>query len=279
MQVSDIMTREPVWVTPDCSLDDALQLLDDQGFRHLPVREAGKLVGLLSDRDLLAATGWLSSRVHACRGPGMREQVPARVEEIMSRDVFTTHPSAPLRAAGAELLSRRISCLPVVEDGELVGIVTEADLLGLYVRAFEQGLAPSSALRTVASRMSSEPLTIECTTPLEQALVLCREADVRHLPVLERGQLLGLVSDRDLRGALGAGRRAETPVEALMTWDVVSAAPETPLPEAARLMLDRRLRALPVVHQDALVGILTSTDVLDHCLELLQQDALVPPNP
>lgn len=277
MQVSDIMTREPVWVTPDCSLDDALRVLDEQGFRHLPVQEGGRLVGMISDRDLLAATGGLPSRVHACRGPGMREQVPARVAEIMSRDVATIGPSAPLRAAGAELQGRRIGCLPVVEDGRLVGIVTEGDLLRLFVRAFEPHGPPRKDAPTVARRMTRDVQTIECTTSLEDALSLCRSADIRHLPVLQQELVFGLVSDRDLRGALGAGRRPETPVEALMTWELVTVTAETPLAEAARIMVEGKLGALPVVREDELVGIVTSADVLDHCLELLSDDKLFPP--
>ena len=61
MRVSSIMTVEPVTIAPSATPDEAVRLMDEHGVRHLPVLEGGKLLSVVSDRDLLEATGWLPS--------------------------------------------------------------------------------------------------------------------------------------------------------------------------------------------------------------------------
>jgi acetoin utilization protein AcuB len=109
-----------------------------------------------------------------------------------------------------------------------------------------------------------------------EALVLCRERRIRHLPVLKEGRLAGIVSDRDLRSAapaLGDTGRASAlekiQVSDFMTRDVVSARPDDPIEEAANKMRERRIGCLPVVEDGTLVGILTSSDVMEALVQLM----------
>lgn len=88
---------------------------------------------------------------------------------------------------------------------------------------------------------------------------------IRHLPVVEQGRLAGIVSDRDLRGAPPDLRIGD-----VMTRAVVTAAPETPVEEAALLLLSRKVGALPVVRKGDLVGIFTETDALGALVDLLR---------
>lgn len=274
MKVSAIMTRDPVVVAPDCKLDEALRLLDEHAFRHLPVVEEGALVGILSDRDLLQATGWLERRVHAIRGPGMEEKVPQVASDIMQREVFTIRPSASLREAAIEIFGRRIGALPVLDGATLVGILTEEDMLRAYVEVLDGGEAPPEARTDVQSCMTTHMVTLQFNATLAEAMATAREADVHHLPVLQQDQLIGLVSDRDLRRAVGSGRKPETPVEEFMSRDLLTVRPEAPLQDAARVMIERKLGALPVVAGDDVRGIVTRTDVLDRCLALFRDDRL-----
>jgi acetoin utilization protein AcuB len=92
----------------------------DHRFRHLPVVEDGRLVGILSDRDLRPVL----------LSPGLAR---ARVRELMSEDLTTVGPDAPLEEAASLLVVKKIGCLPVVAQGRLVGIVTETDLLAVLV--------------------------------------------------------------------------------------------------------------------------------------------------
>lgn len=110
MLVDEIMTRRVITATPEMTVADARALTREHRIRHLPLLEAGRLVGIVTDRDL-------------------REAGQGRVGDIMQPDVITTHPLDPVGEAARLLAEHRIGCLPVVQAGDLVGIVTETDLL------------------------------------------------------------------------------------------------------------------------------------------------------
>lgn len=112
--------------------DEHLDLVDDimkyGRIRHMPVLKEGRLVGILSNRDLLAAS--LSQTLDF--GPKQRRTFLRSVDvsEVMKSDVVTIAPTTPIGEAARVLLDRKIGCLPVVNDeDELVGLVTETDLL------------------------------------------------------------------------------------------------------------------------------------------------------
>jgi CBS domain-containing protein len=118
--------------------------------------------------------------------------------------------------------------------------------------------------------MTPVPLSIEITERLATARAKLFEADVRHLPVVDRGRLVGIISERDLPSELieptarGGTDRADQPISAFMSSDVLFVAPETELREAIDLMIEHRIGAVPVVdaHRDRLVGIVSYVDVL-----------------
>jgi len=120
--VGDIMSTNVVTVHPSQPLADAIALLAIHQFHHLLVMsDEHGLVGVISDRDLLAAVARLS------------EWRKAPVYKIMTARPFTVRPECPLAIAAAELVSKRINCLPVLgEDQAVVGIVTSTDLLRCY---------------------------------------------------------------------------------------------------------------------------------------------------
>lgn len=118
--VNDAMTQEPITVGPDDGLDRASMLMKQGRLRHLPVVHHGKLVGLLSERDLLAAAS------HRPTGPG-----PARrVRDAMVTAVHTATLRMPLRRAARIMYDEKYGCLPVVDDERhVVGILTETDFI------------------------------------------------------------------------------------------------------------------------------------------------------
>jgi acetoin utilization protein AcuB len=265
--VSSIMTPDPVSVTVDTSLDAALEIMDEGGIRHLPVLEGGALVGVVSDRDLLAATGWLPSRVHANRGPGVAERLPKKVREIMRGPAEHVAPGQTLAEATSLLLRHGVGCLPVVDAGRVGGMLTEMDLLAAYSGGWLDDRAGDGKVPCVADRMTEEPTTVLGKATLGDALELCRTSGIQHLPVVESGQLLGIVSDRDLRRAIGVGRKHDLPLDEIVTRETQAVAPGASLSQAARVMVQRKISSLPVLERDELVGILTLRDVLAHCLD------------
>jgi acetoin utilization protein AcuB len=126
----------------------------------------------------------------------------------------------------------------------------------------------------VVDCMTRGPVTVRSDTLARGAAALMRTRRLRHLPVVDReGGLVGIVTDRDLRQVLfdprvqaQAGRLPDTlkavTVRDLMTWAVLTVQPDTTLRDAARLMHERKVGALPVVARGRVVGILTEADVL-----------------
>lgn len=120
--------------------------------------------------------------------------------------------------------------------------------------------------------MTKNPVTVDSSQSIAEVIGTLYELDVRHLPVVDDGELVGIVSDRDLRGlvsfepdetAEARGRRRE-PISSIMSGDVLSVSPETDLGEAIDLMLEHRVGAIPVVEEGSseLLGILSYVDVL-----------------
>jgi acetoin utilization protein AcuB len=105
--------------------------------------------------------------------------------------------------------------------------------------------------------MQSTLVTVTPETTLAEARRLTRQRGLRHLLVVEHDRLVGIVSDRDLRGATG-----DPAVSEIMTRAVLTVVPNTPVEEAGRLMVHEKISALPVMLGDRLVGVVTETDVL-----------------
>jgi acetoin utilization protein AcuB len=121
-RVADIMTRNVTTLSPDHTFGDAVQLMANSRFRHFLVLHGdGRLAGVFSDRDVLRALA---------RTPNWQAKT---VSAVMTQGVFTVKPDTPLSIATAEMLTRRINCLPVVDDHEKIcGILTSTDLLKAY---------------------------------------------------------------------------------------------------------------------------------------------------
>ena len=128
----------------------------------------------------------------------------------------------------------------------------------------------------VKDSMAREIVTLLPDETAATALALCRERRIRHLPVLEEGRIVGIVSDRDLRSstpALGDPDRAaalqEVLVEDVMAREVVTVLPDDPIEQAANTMREGKIGCLPVVEGDDLVGIITASDVMDALVYLV----------
>ena len=128
----------------------------------------------------------------------------------------------------------------------------------------------------VENSMTREVTTLVPETTAEEALGLSRRRRVRHFPVVENGLLVGVVSDRDLRSAtpvLGDPGRAaalkEILVSQVMSREPVTADPRDPIELAANVMRERRIGCLPVVEEGGLVGIITSSDMMEALVYLV----------
>lgn len=122
LRVRDCMTKDVVTLGPEASAAEAWSLCREHNIRHVPVVQEGRLAGLVSDRDLRDVRGG---------GEGRESDTPrwVRLGDMMTRNVVTIHPLDTIEHAARELYERKIGCLPVVADDELVGIITSEDMM------------------------------------------------------------------------------------------------------------------------------------------------------
>lgn len=133
MLVRDVMQSKVVVMSPATTVAEAMLLAQARGIRHLPVVDGGALVGMVSDRDLKRAMPSSATPLDARAAGAVLDGVA--VSQIMTRPVLTTGPMFPVEEAARMMIAEKISALPVTEGGRLIGIVTETDVLELFVRA------------------------------------------------------------------------------------------------------------------------------------------------
>ena len=143
MLVEDVMQTAVITITPKTPLPEAIRLVGHRGIRHLPVLDDDTLVGIVSDRDLKRA---MASPATALESHELRYLLDAlTVDEIMTRAVVTVGRMFPIEEAARLMVTEKISALPVTERGKLVGIVTETNVLQLFVKGMGAG-KPSSRI-------------------------------------------------------------------------------------------------------------------------------------
>lgn len=133
--------------------------------------------------------------------------------------------------------------------------------------------------------MTTHPVTVTTKATIAEALALMRDLDIRHVPVVEHGALVGMLSDRDLAyldvgasltdaGATRLRRELSIPVVKAMSSDVIYVEPETDVSEVVTLLIDHKIGAIPVVHPDtrAVVGIVSYIDVLRAVQDALEEE-------
>ncbi len=126
LRVRDYMSSTVSTLSPDDRLLDADLLVRRAAVRHMPVVQDGQLVGLLTERDIRR---YAPSILHSTQDEYNDIFEQTKVEKVMTRQVKTISPDAPLAEAASMLYQERLGCMPVVENGALVGIITRTDIL------------------------------------------------------------------------------------------------------------------------------------------------------
>jgi acetoin utilization protein AcuB len=139
MFVRDRMSSPPVTIASDTSFQDALRLMNDHGFRRLPVvNKKGKLIGIVSERDLLYASPSPATSLSVWEITYLLSEI--RIREIMTTGVITTTPDTPIEDAARLMADHKIGGLPVVDENErVVGVITETDIFKSFVEMFAGG--------------------------------------------------------------------------------------------------------------------------------------------
>jgi acetoin utilization protein AcuB len=135
MLVRDRMSKNPITTTPGASVPDALKVMQGSKVRQLPVLdEKGHLVGIVSLVDLFRASPSPATSLSVWEIDYLLDKI--KVETVMTKDVITVTEDTAVEEAGRIMSDKHISGLPVMRDGELVGIITESHLFNILLELF-----------------------------------------------------------------------------------------------------------------------------------------------
>jgi len=272
MRIGKIAQTNVVSVHPHDPLDKAVMLMEKHHIRHLPVIEARRPVGMISDRDLLVAVGWKLTPGADGGSLATADHHPREVREIVSRPALHIDADASLHAAAQVMVRGRFHALPVLFGERVLGVVTSSDLLQTAVREF----AATDPMQTrVSVYMHSDVISVGPRDTIHQAAAKMHELGIRHLPVLSAGTLTGILSDRDIRRACGVDHAEDAHAEsegriyigASEVIEIMTPAPVTidhnaTVRDAMIQLAKHRIGCLPVMENRRLVGLFTETDAL-----------------
>lgn len=245
-KISEIMTQRLVTIGQSRPVGEAVSLMAEKNIGSIIVEEDGKVVGILTERDIL---GKMSTGVRLSDVP---------VSKLMTRHVVTAPPNTRIIDAAGILIENGFRRLPVVADGHLVGLVTETDL------TFEMNSPHVSG--DVAQYMSSKVHTIGTRASVVEAVDNMMEHNMgSSLVVDDEGNVCGIVTERDiLRSIVARDRDPEgVSVDELMSQEIVSVGPDTHVSHACHLIYYYGIRRFPVLDQkESLLGIITERDLL-----------------
>jgi len=167
------MTTNPFTVGPRVSIPDAAGLMDAHGVRHLPVVDEGVVVGVISRNDIAAALPSQATTLSAAEATYLVSKL--KVHRVMSKPALTISSQALLEEAAVIMRDKKIEMLPVVDDGQLVGVITESDILDSFIDIL--GFREHGCRLTVEAR--DEPGVLEQLTGITAA----HHANITHLAV------------------------------------------------------------------------------------------------
>jgi len=132
MLVGERMTRDPIVIRSNTPIDEAMKVMRDNKVRRLPVlNDKGALVGIVSERDLLYASPSPATSLSVHELHYLLSRI--KVADVMIRDVITVTEDTPLEEAARIMTDNKIGGLPVMDNGKLVGIITETDLFKVFL--------------------------------------------------------------------------------------------------------------------------------------------------
>jgi len=134
MRVEELMTSTVFTVEPHDMIDRVFFLIHYEKVRHLPVVEKGKVIGMVSDRDMYKALGPKSNSnaIESNKEGTELHVIPKKVQNIMRRGVVSISPDTLASDAAATMANHKLGALPVVKDNKLVGILSSTDILRVF---------------------------------------------------------------------------------------------------------------------------------------------------
>ncbi|WP_342677315.1 CBS domain-containing protein [Methanofollis sp. UBA420] len=274
MKAEDVMSSPVRVVSPEDTVAYARNQMIKHKISRVLVMDGGKLAGIFTKKDIVY-------RLRQTEPIWRRrpiDRIPVSV--LMTTEPVAVGPDTPMREIAALMLDRSISGIPVVNDGEVIGIVTKSDILRS---------AAARSLTTPLSDLMENPVTVSRYHSLDHIIDLLSERDEKLIAVNNDGTLAGIITETNLaffiyrnesggiperditmlRKEASGGRKAYRYVqeasavaEDVMTHPVLTAPPETSAADAVQMMIDRRINSVVIVRGSEVLGIVKRDNIL-----------------
>lgn len=254
MKVKDFMTKDVIKVDKDVNLRYVLKLMKKHDITKIPTVEDGEIVGVVTDNIIAYKLGSIR-----------KKGVPAsklHASSVLERDFDTTNPETDIKVILDKVGKPGPTMINVVEDGKLVGVLTKADILPM-VKSEEK-------LENIMTRK------VHIVSPDDRVIHARRimvDEEIARLPVFKKGNLVGMISDMEIAFAVAEIKRMfpigkekhrldKLLVKDAMNQPAIWTEPDTKIKDAAGIMMEQNIGALPLLKNDDLKGIVTRTDLL-----------------
>jgi len=183
-------------------------------------------------------------------------RIQLKVQDVMRKDMITISPGESVLSAARTMCENNISCIVVLDNDSLAGILTETDLL----KRIASGEKDYSKI-TMAETMSSPVETVSADLPVIEAIKIMEEKHIKRLVVLQKKRLVGIITQTDLTQLLASAALWRNVVE-IMSLDVAGIQCKASVADAVEVMTSRHISCTVTLQDDEVVGILTERDLL-----------------
>jgi len=256
----DIMQCSVLTVGPDDSVYKAIGILAEEHVSGLPVVDNARLVGIISEKDVLGLMY-------------KTKFLPGAVKDYMSEPVKSFDIQASVAEIGACLLKNSFRRVTILRDDVLAGVISRSDL----IRYGAPRLAPPTEAERCASEqeiplaqdvMQCGLLTVRKQTPLHEAANILATRHITGLPVVDEAlQLLGIITEKDVLRAIFASENKGQTVAELMTENVTSFSQTDSMFDVCDCLINNDFRRVPILDQGRLVGLISRADIILYILK------------
>ena len=268
-EILNVAKTEVVTMAPTTPILDAVQTMTKEGFRRIPITDAGtkELRGIITATDIIDyfGGGKKFEMVRRRFEGNIFKAINEPVRIIMAKKVVSISSTARISAAIDLMTNTKLGGMPVIDEHDHVrAIITERDIAVLF--------ADMLSGVTVAQLMSENVVTALPKTTIFEAERTMITKGFRRLPIVSDGKLAGIITSMDVIRFFGSGevfkelhsgaimQVLNTPALNIASRNVLTIEPEADVGQAAEIMREKRLGAIPVVKKGKLIGIITERD-------------------
>ena len=268
-EIIQIAKAPVVTMAPTTPIYDAIQIMAKEGFRRIPIANPGTkaLEGIITATDIIdyLGGGKKFEIIEQRFGGNFFKAINEPIRLVMTKNVVSVKVSAKISEAIELMKEKNLGGLPVVDDENRVrAIITERDIANLFADRI-------SGIK-VSQVMSEKVITALSKTTIFEAERTMTTQGFRRLPIISDGKVIGIITTMDIIRFFGSGsvfkylqsgtiiQVLNTPALEISTKDVSTITPDADVGQAAKMMRDKNIGALPVVEKEKLVGMLTERD-------------------